>query len=340
MVNTRYPNPFTIGALGLPLALIVTACGNGGEGDNGGETTISFSSVYTPESPITACGYDELDGHPALEEANVNVNATHSSQLGNENELLEQASGGQVDVAFGTGSSLATVFGLREMEMYDTFFLYEDLDQYRDVLATDAAQEMWDQTAEEAGIQALGDPWLYGERHMFGNTPIRDLEDFSGTRARTTPVDIYVDSLEALGASPTTTAFDEIYISLQQGIFDVGEAPLSVIQSDSFDEPSDYVSLTGHLLTGIIPMINTSTWDTLSSEQQEALGEAFDDASARVETCVQDADEEALQEWEDSSSIEVISDVDIEPMREAVRESYTQDFPWSEQYQTLLDEME
>ena len=330
-----------IGALSVPFALMATACSNGGAAEGGDEQiTLSFSTIYTPESPIISCGYDALENNQGLEDSGISLNLTHSSQLGSENELMEQVSSGQIDIALSTGSTLSTVFGMTDMEMYDTFFLYEDLEQYNHVLQTDVAQDMWSEVDEVAGVQVVGGPWLYGERHMFGNTPIRTIDDFEGIRARTTPVDIYVDSLEALGADPTTTAYDEIYMALQQGIFDVGEAPLSIIKTDSFDEPSDYVSLTGHLLTGLPPVINSNTLESLSDDQQSALTEAFDEGSEAVAECLEADDEAALEEWENSDSIEVIHDVDIEPMREAVRESYTSDYPWSDAYQELLDEME
>src|SRR5699024_10000987 len=145
---------------------------------------------------------------------------------------------------------------------------------------------------------------------------------------------------EAMGADPTTTSYDEIYMALQQGIFDVGEAPLSIIKSDSFDEPSSYVSLTGHLLTGLPPVMNVDTWERLSEEQRGALTEAFDEGSQRVAECLEENDAAALEEWEASDSIEVIHDVEIEPTREAVREAYTSNYPWSDAYQELLAELE
>lgn len=324
-------------AFTLTAAAGLAACSSSADDDT---RVLRAGVIYTPSVPIVRCGLEPLAENEDLAAAGLQIQTTDSGQLGAENDLLEQASGGELDIALAAGSTLATVFGVAELEMFESYYLYDSVDDIARVRETAVAEEAFAKLADSANLQAVGTPWLYGVRHVFGNKELRVPADFDGLKLRVPETEISVASARALGASPTPTAYSELYLALQQGIVDAAEAPLSVIQAESFDEPSKFVSLTGHLISAASPLVNNDAWQSLSSDQQEALTEAFDQAATDIAECVEEADAEALDAWEEAGSPTVIEDVDRAALRELAEETYSSGFSWSDAYVALLEELD
>lgn len=318
--------------------LALVGCGSATTGSD--TQTLRVGVIYNPDVPLVSCGLSEMGVEDDLASVGIEMQTTDSAQLGGENELLEQASTGELDVAFAAGSTLATVFGIPELEMFEAYYLYDDVDDVTRVRDTDIAAEAFGKLPSEAGVHAVGNPWLYGERHVFGNVELRSVEDFSGVKYRVPETDISIKSAEAIGASPTTTAYSELYMALQQGIVDTAEAPLSVMHAESLNEPSDYLNMTGHLISGSSPLINANRWDGLSDEQQTVLTDSLNAGAERTRDCVEQEDAEALATFEESSDIEVIHDIDKDGFRERAEETYSNDFSWSGKYVELLEELD
>jgi TRAP-type transport system periplasmic protein len=331
---------------GVAVACLLAACGGsdqegaGGGGDSVETVTLRAGVIYNPSVPIVRCGLEPLAEDEGLAAAGVEIQTTDSSQLGAENELLEQASSGELDIALAAGSTLATVFGIPQLEMFEAYYLYDSVEDIQRVRETEVADAAWGVLADEANLEAVGTPWLYGERHVFGNTAVRGPDDFEGLKLRVPATDISIASAQALGASPTPTAYAELYLAIQQGIVDAAEAPLSVIAAESFDEPSSYINLTGHLISAASPLINGDTWASLSADQQEAVEVAFGAVAEDIAACVAEDDAAAVEEWESTGSIEIVDDVDREALAELAEAAYSEGFPWSEDYVALLDELD
>lgn len=325
-------------AVGLAAsALILTACGSS-DGDS--DTKVLRAGViYAPSVPIVQCGLAPLAENESLADVGIKIETTDSGQLGAENELLEQSSSGELDIAFAAGSTLATVFNIPELEMFETYFLYDspaDIERVRNTAVADAA---FDKLPEKANVKSVGNPWLYGERHMFGNKALRGPQDFDGLKLRVPDTKISIESARALGAGPTPTAYSELYLALQQGIVDAAEAPLSIISAESFDEASDYISLTKHLISAAAPLVNNDTWESLTDAQKEALEAAFNEAAESVSDCVIEADQEARDAWESAGKPKIVEDVDREALRQLAEAVYSEKFSWSSEYTKLLEEL-
>src|SRR5699024_1794400 len=156
-----------------------------------------------------------------------------------------------------------------------------------------------------AGVYKLADSWIYGERHLFGNKPIRSTDDFKNALIRSPETDVPMVSWSALGAKPTTVPYSELYISLQQGVVDFGEVPLGVMEAESLYEPVSHISLTGHALSGQSPIINNNLWESLTDQQQQALTNALNDAGRSVLECTEKQDAEALEKFRKSPDLTV-----------------------------------
>jgi TRAP-type transport system periplasmic protein len=322
-------------------SLALTACGNGGGDDDGSDdvTTLRAGTIYDGSVPVVRCGFSELEEDPGLADVGLELDTVDSGQLGAEGQLLEQASSGELDIVLGIGSIVATTFGIESPALFEAYYLHEDLDDIERVQSTDIAQEIWDEVEESANLVSIGIPWLYGERHIFGNAELRNPEDFSGVDLRVPNADISRDSAAALGANVATTEYTELFLALQQGVVDAAEAPLPNINAESFDEVSDYVNLTGHLITTHGVLINGDRWESLDDEQREFLDEKVGEIAQNVVDCVEEDEQAALEEWEEAGTPEVIDDVDREALGELAYEAYSEGYEWSDQYVDMLEEL-
>lgn len=337
----------------LPLVmtagLVLTACGDDGDGggaadgDNGDDPAVELlaANINGPEVPTIRCGWLPLEEDETLQAANISIRNSIAAELGNEGQLLQQGSSGEIDLVSGVASIMASTFDQPRMEMFEAYYLYDDVDDLERVRELDVTQEIFDEFEEATDLRVVGStPWLYGERHVFGNKEVRTPEDMQGFRMRVPETPLSIASAEAMGANPTPVAYAEVYIALQQGVVDGSEAPIAVISGESFDEPISHVNLTNHLITGIHPFINIDTWESLTENQQEALTTAIDDSAQRVRECVEETEAEAVEEWEADGSVTVVDDVDVDAFRELLQEEYSDGYEWSEDYVTLLEELD
>lgn len=327
-----------VGATLAAGALALTACG-GGDGDSDDLITIRAGNVYASNLPVNACGFERLAEDPGLAEVGLELDSVDSSQLGAEGELLEQASSGELDMVLGIGSIVSSTLGVPSAALFEAYYLHEDLDDIERVQNTDAAQEIWQEVEDEANLVKIGLPWLYGERHIFGNVEINGPDDLQGVDMRVPNADISRDSAGALGANVVTTEFSEVFLALQQGVIDVGEAPIPAIVTDSFDEVSDYVNLTSHLITTQGVLMNADRWESLNEEQQDFLTEKISELSQDVIDCTLDDEQAALDAWEEAGTPEVNDNVDREAFADLAYEQYSSGYPWSEQYVAMMEEL-
>ena len=294
----------------------------------------TFGSIFAPGVPLVRCGAIPMAQEQALKDAGFNLKVVHSAQLGSENQLAEQISSGQLEMATITSSILAA--WLDNLAVLETYYLYDDVDQVMKVYQTPTAKALLDELLKVADIRVIGRPWLYGERHVFGKREIKSSKDFAGLRLRVPETFVSIEGAKSLGAQPTPVAYSELYIALQQGIVDAAEAPLAVMAAESFDEPADYVILTRHLITAQPFVVNEGFWKSLTPAQQKALTTAVESASDRVLACAQEADKAAIANWKQNGKVKVIDDFDREGIKAKAQAYFSKGLPFSETYKNLL----
>jgi TRAP-type C4-dicarboxylate transport system substrate-binding protein len=80
--------------------------------------------------------------------------------------------------------------------------------------------------------------------------------------------------VKALGASPTTIAWAEVYTSLQTGVVDGQMNPISIIAMAKFQEVQKYITLTNHLYAPYIWVMNPKFYAGLSADLQNVVDDA------------------------------------------------------------------
>lgn len=201
----------------------------------------------------------------------VKVEVGGSAQFGDDVESLTNMRLGTL--AFSTNSQGSTAGVVPEFNLIGLPFLFRDL-QHAYTVVDGPVGDKLGEAANSKGLVLLA-LWDNGIRHTSNNKrPIAKPEDLEGIKVRTPPDTMTIDIFKALGANPGPLAFSELYIALQQGVFDGQENPLMNVYSSKLHEVQKYISLTGHKYETTPLLASKMIWATLSKQDQQAIKEA------------------------------------------------------------------
>jgi TRAP-type transport system periplasmic protein len=315
-------------AMTLPL-LLAAACGgdNGGEGGDGGgsaseEVTLELAHSYTDDQPQARCGAQVIADEVAAADVGLTVELFGSSQLGADADRVQAVVAGDHDIDIQGASALGAVH--EPIGVVDAAYAFDDAQHLADFFSGDASADLKQGFTETTGVEILG-AWSAGARHFTANKPIREPADLEGVRMRFPNSPQFLMNAEALGATPTEVAFEELYLALQQGTVEGQENPLTNIVAQNFAEVQDYLSLSAHQQNSNLVIIGP-IWNELSEEQQEALSTAVDAAVEQVPQCVDEDEAATLEEFSSGGTIEVVDDVDVEAFQQRAEEYFLENY--------------
>lgn len=250
-------------------------------------------------------------------DGNVTIHLFPSDQLGNQNESVEGVMIGTHDMVLTSDGLLAN--WVPDMGILNLPFLFKDTEQVQEVLSSSVGDRLNEQV-EEHGAIILG-WWTNGFRHITNsNKEILTPGDLKGLKIRVPETEVFIDTFQELGASPTPIAFGELYTALQLGTVDAQENPPAHIITQKFYEVQSHVSKTGHVYQSEPLLINQSLFESLPSEYQKVLKETAKELEAEHAKMVEELEAEEWKEIEAQGM--TISEVDKEPFIKAVQPVY------------------
>lgn len=246
------------------------------------------------------------------------VRIFYGSQLGSDEDILEQArAGANVAVVIDGGrlSFYAPPFGILAAP-----YLVEDRHQARELVTSSLFNTWEDQLKKSARLQVLSFNWWQGERHVLAQKPVTAPDDLSGVRLRTIGAPVFIETMRAMGATPTPMSWAEIYPALQQGVIDGGEAQHQGTYSSRLYEVVSHISKTAHihLMTGIV--VSSQWFDALPDNLQKVVREVAvesGDVASNLTAERQAGFETIMREYGT-----VITDIDRTPFIEATKGVY------------------
>ncbi|NMG30503.1 TRAP transporter substrate-binding protein [Aromatoleum evansii] len=258
----------------------------------------------------------------------VKVEVGGSAQFGDDTESLTNMRLGTL--AFSANSQGATSGVVQEFSVIGLPFLFRDLNHAYRVVDGPVGAKL-DEFARKKGLVVLA-LWDNGIRHTSNNKrPIVKPEDLAGIKVRTPPDPITLDIFKSLGANPGPLAFSELYIALQQGVFDGQENPLMNIYSSKLHEVQKYISLTGHKYETTPLLASKMVWDGLSKADQQAVKEAAVEAGTLNRQMSLAADADLRKKLADAGV--KINDVDQAAFAAKTKPVYDK---WAQQYPDLV----
>ncbi|MEW6624547.1 MAG: TRAP transporter substrate-binding protein [Bacillota bacterium] len=325
----------------LVLTLVFTGCGQKQTEEKGTgapdqkEQTInlSYGEVNPDGHPITDGAYEFARIVKEKTNGRITITVYPAGQLGSEREHIQSLQAGGLDF-FRSNSNTLPDFGSGKMSILALPFIFDNRDHMWKALngpiGQEVLQDLIDNKMRMIGLTYFDD----GARHVFtNNKKIEKVEDLKGLKIRVPQNQIMMDMIEALGASPTPIAYGELYSSLQTGIVDGAENTIAGYLTNSFYEPSPYLTLNAHMSSPGVVIVSELTWNKLSAEDQKIIREAAQEASKFVRLKTEAFEAEALKELAKRGATITYID-DISPWQEAVAPLYN---TYGSKYMNLIE---
>lgn len=126
---------------------------------------------------------------------------------------------------------------------------------------------------------------------------------------RTMENPVHIAAYKGFGIITTPMAFPEVFTALQQGTVDGQENPLSVIISAKFDQVQKHLSLTGHVYSPCIFVMNKAAFDKLSAADKQAFIDAAKEGTKANRARVDEDDAKGVADLR-AKGMTVIDNVD------------------------------
>jgi TRAP-type C4-dicarboxylate transport system substrate-binding protein len=151
-------------------------------------------------------------------------------------------------------------------------YVIRDYPHLRKVLGGPIGQAFTTDVAAKMGIQIV-DALYLGTRQMNLRQArqVRTPADLQGVRLRMPPGPGWVALGRGLGVVPTPMAIPEVYLALKNGAIDGQVNPHAITRANNFQEVTQQIVLTRHLIQPVFFAFAKPFWDRLTPPQQEAI---------------------------------------------------------------------
>ena len=279
---------------------------------------LNVNTALTQQDPIYKGLEQFRDKVKERTEGKVEIRIFPSSQLGKDEDVLEQARAG-ANVAVLVDPGRLAVF-VNDIGVLGGPYLASGFDQYRKITPSDLFAGWADELNTTAGLKILSFNWWQGQRNLVTQNAVSKPADLAGVRMRTPGAPVWIETIKAMGATPTPMGWTEVYPALQQNAIDAAEAQDTAVFGAKLYEVAKHLTKTGHigLLTGLV---TSGQWfdslpddlKTIVSEEALAAGDA---ASKGTEEAIATVDAEMEKAGMS------IDEIDVTPFREATAGVY------------------
>ncbi len=248
------------------------------------------------------------------------VQTFYSGSLGGERESIEAVQLGTQELTLSSTGPVPNF--VPAARILDIPFLFRDKAHARAVLDGPIGQDMLKEF-ESKGFKALA--WAEnGVRHMTNSKrAVNAPEDLKGLKMRTMENPVHVAAYKGFGIVTTPMAFPEVFTALQQGTVDGQENPLSVIMAAKFDQVQKHLSLTGHVYSPAIFLMNKAAFDKLGAADQQAFLAAAVEATKANRARVDEDDAKGVAELR-GKGMSVVENVDKARFQTALTPVYAE----------------
>lgn len=282
------------------------------------EFSLNLSTSQTLQDPLVIAMQGAEQRIEERSEGRVDVTIYPSSQLGEDNDVLEQVRNGAPIAALVDAGRLAPLHA--ELGILAAPYLVDDYTQYAAITDSPVYGEWVEELAESSGIRLLNYNWFQGTRQMITKKEITAPADLSGVRVRTIDAPSWIATVESMGATAAPMAWSEVYSALQLGAIDGAEAQLTGAYGIKLHEVATNIALTNHiqLFTGLAT--SQAWWESLPEDIRTIIDEELKAAGDEATGMTVERLGEVQTEMEAAGV--AFNEVDMAPFREATASVY------------------
>lgn len=243
------------------------------------EFSLKYGNNLPLSHPLNIRAKEAADRVKAESEGRVQIDIFPNNQLGGDTDMLAQVRSGAI--TFFTPSALVIATLVPVAAINAVGFAFSDYDEVWS--AMDGGLGSFVRGAiSKVGLHAFEKVWDNGFRQMTSSRgAIEKAADMDGLKIRVPVSPLSIAMFKALGASPASLQFSEVYTSLQTKIVDAQENPLPIIDVAKLYEVQKYCSLTNHIWDGFWFIANGPQWESLPPELQTIVARAINEAGMK-----------------------------------------------------------
>ncbi|MGI6228002.1 MAG: TRAP transporter substrate-binding protein [Peptococcales bacterium] len=332
----------------LLLVLTLTACGQGSNSETEQPNANQPDGITQKETVV-------------LKFSDINAEQSPAGVFCNKfAELVEKKTEGRVKVEnyFGgtlTGNSIeGTQTGIAHFSQHDVSeitdlcpllsileapYLYDNDEQLYQITSPESPiMEKINNDLKGKGVILLT-TYSWGNQNLLTTSkPVYSESDLKGLKIRVIPSKIFIETMSAMGATPTPMSWGEVITSLVTNLIDGTGMPISNIVPTGLHEIAKYCVMTEHnpTLSGIF--MNEAAWDSLSPEDQKAVAEAGNEARYEVTKYVNESNDKDMEVML-SQGVTIIKDDELKFDKVKIRETVFEKFKdeWGDTYNEILE---
>ena len=261
-------------ALATPAALL-EACSAAGTSNKPGSVR-SFSFGYVePSTTVDGFIADTFDKKlQELSGGSLKIVQYPNGQLGQEEDMDRKLLTGDIDFSLSASANLTVI--APEAGALSLHYLFKNEDHMIKAMSDPKVNQVWSQMVADKtnGALSLG-LFTAGFRNIYSKQSVSSIGDIKGKKIRVQASKTEDAFFGAYGAVAVHMPFGQVYTSLQTGVVQMAETlPDGFVQFKLY-EVAPTMSETQHEVDNFHLGMSKKTWDSLTSQQQTWVKDAF-----------------------------------------------------------------
>lgn len=251
----------------LPVLLLAALLGCGAEQDltQTPQLILRYADNQPDGYPTSRAAHYFADLVEQRTQGRIKVRVYTNGELGDEVSVVEQLQFGGIDFARASLSTLMT--DSPSLAVLQLPYLYDDAGQMWRVLDGDLGAQFLSAT-RQSGV--IGLSWFdAGSRSFYTCEPVNTLAELEGLRIRVQENELMSDLVEALGAIPVQTTYEDVYSALMSGKVDGAENNWPSYASTGHYEGAPYVFLDEHARVPEMQIMSTVALDKIMEVDED-----------------------------------------------------------------------
>ena len=243
----------------------------------------AFTLKLANNSPIThpqsIRQQEAADRIKAATNGAVEIQLFPNNQLGSDTDMLSQLRSGAIDFFSLSGLILSTLVPAASINGIG--FAFKDYDTVWKAMDGKLGAHIRGEI-DKRGLIAFDKIWDNGFRQITSSSrPVKGPADLKGFKIRVPVSPLWTSMFTALGASPISINFAEVYSALQTKIAEGQENPLTLIQIAKLYEVQKYCSMTSHMWDGFWMLANKKGFSALPADAQAIVAREMNAAALK-----------------------------------------------------------
>ena len=241
------------------------------------------------------------------------------AQLGDDSEMLEQVSMGDLDI---THTQLGRIGDwIPRAKVTELPYTIRDFEHIKSIYNSAWGKQLRQEMIDKYRWHPIAISY-FGTRQTTSNRKINSIADFKGLKLRVPNAKPMLDFAKYAGAFPLPIAFSEVYLALQTKAVDGQENPLPTVKAKKFYEVQKYIAMTNHMVQDIVTVVSEATYQKLSDEDRKLLEQSLQVGANHMANAVFDGEADLIEFFQQQGVI--VTTPDLTPFKAAMKPIYDQ----------------